>query len=101
MGFKYREILSEIIFAYVAGKPDISYAVEELSKFADNLAECHYVAIKRVVSYLRQDQEKGNFWWMKEPKTTLPVVTIIPKMDMDTQIPGAIITCEGVTYIDR
>ena len=33
---------------------------------------------------------------------TLPVGSIIPKvdMDMDTQIPGATNPCEAVTYID-
>ena len=36
MGFKYIDILDEIIFAYVAGRPYISYVVAELSKFADN-----------------------------------------------------------------
>ena len=52
MGFKYRDIFGEVIFAYVTGRPDISYAVSELYKFAKNTEECDYVSIKRVVRYL-------------------------------------------------
>ena len=33
-------------------------------------------------------------------KTTLPVGSIIPKFEMDTQIPGAINPYDAVTYID-
>ena len=46
-----------------------------------------------------QDPENGIFWWRKESKTTLPVGSIIPKVDMDTQIPDEINTCESMTYI--
>ena len=42
----------------MAGQTDISYAVVELSKVADNPEECHYVAINRVVNYFRQDPER-------------------------------------------
>ena len=56
--------------------------------------------IKRVVGYLMKDPEKGIIWWRKEPKTTLIVGSIIPKVDMDNQVPGAINPCEAVTYID-
>ena len=51
MGFKYRDILGEIIFSYVSGRPDISYVVVELYKFAENTAKCHYVEINRMVRY--------------------------------------------------
>ena len=39
MGFKYRDTFSEIILVYVAGRPDISYVVTELSKFVENTAQ--------------------------------------------------------------
>ena len=38
--------------------------------------------------------------WRKEPKMTLPVGSIIPKLDMDTQISGAINTWESLTSVD-
>ena len=100
MVFKYRDILGEIIFAYVPEIPYISYTVAEISKFSDNPEECHYVAIKKVVRYLRKNTEKGIIWLRKEPKMTLPLGIILPKVDMDTKITGAINPCESITYID-
>ena len=40
------------------------------------------------------------FWWRKEPKMTLPVGSIITKVDMDTQVTVAINPCEAVAYIN-
>ena len=77
--------------------PDVSFSVAELSKFSDNPAKCHYVTIKRVVRNFRQDPEKGIIWWRKEQKITLPVGSIISKVYMDTQIPGAIKPFEALT----
>ena len=84
----------------MAGITNIYYAVEELSEFSDNTAEYHYVEIKRVVRYLSQYPEKGMFWCRKEPKMTLTVRIIIPKVDMETQRPDEINLCEAVIYID-
>ena len=78
-------------------RPNIFYVVSELPKFADNSAECHYLAIKRVVRYLRQEPEKGIIWWRKEPKMTLPVGIIIPNVEMEYQLPGEMNPCESVT----
>ena len=55
MVFKYMDILGEIIFSYVAERLYISYAVAESYKYSDNPEECHYVAMKRVARYFRQD----------------------------------------------
>ena len=55
MVFNYIDILGGIIFSSVKVRPYISYAVTELSKFSYNPVECHYVAINRVVRYLRKD----------------------------------------------
>ena len=97
MGLKCRYILGEIIFAYMTGRTDISYAVAELLKLSGNQSECHCVSIKRVVRYLSQELIKGIIWRRKESKITLPFGSIIPKVEMDTQIPGAINTCESMT----
>ena len=74
----------------MVGIPDISFEVAELSKFAYSLEEYHYVAIKIVVRCLRQGREKIIIWWRGKPKMTLPVRSFIPKIDMETQLPGAI-----------
>ena len=39
-------------------------------------------------------------WWRKKQKMTLPAGSIIPKVDMDTQVPSKINPCEAVAYID-
>ena len=99
MGFKYRDILGEIIFSYVSGRPDISYVVVELYKFAENTAKCHYVEINRMVRYQRKYPENGTIWRKEEPKTTLLVGTRIPKVEMETQVTGAVNPCEYFTSI--
>ena len=58
------------------------------------------MAINIVVGYLRQDPEKDIIWWRKETKMTLTVGIIIPKVDIDTKIPGETDPFEDVTYID-
>ena len=84
----------------MTGILDISYAVSDLSKFSDIPAEWHYVVIRRVVRYLIKDPEKVIIWWSEEPKITLPVRSIVPKVYIENQEPGAINPCEDVTYID-
>ena len=40
MGLIYREIIEGIIYVHVADRPDISYAVPELSKFGESPDAC-------------------------------------------------------------
>ena len=79
---------------------NIFHVLYKLHNFSYNPEDFHFAEIKRVVRYLRQDPEKGIIWWRKESRITLPVGSIIPKVDMDTQIPCATNTNEAVTYID-
>ena len=55
MAFKYKYVLGGIIFSYIAVRPDIYFVMKKLSKFSENPAKYHFVAIKTVVSYFRQD----------------------------------------------
>ena len=48
----------------------------------------------------RKDAGKVIILWRKEPKLTLPVSSIITKVDIDAEIPGATNPFESVTYID-
>ena len=52
MGFSYRSALGEILFAMITTRPDISFPVIKLRKFANNPAPEHYAAIKSVFRYL-------------------------------------------------
>src|SRR5216683_2606408 len=48
----YREAIGSLMYASVATRPDISFAVAALSQFLDNLGEVHWEAVKRVMHYL-------------------------------------------------
>ena len=67
-GFSYRSAIGELLFAYVLCRPDIGYDMTELSKFSQNPARCHYVALKRVLRYLRQTNEWGLIFWRRESR---------------------------------
>ena len=49
----YREVLGSIMYAQVATRPDLSYAVSTLSKFASNPGKQHWIALTRVLRYIK------------------------------------------------
>lgn len=51
--FPYREAVGSLIFAAIVSRPDIAYAVEEVSKFLDKPANSHVEAVKRIIRYLK------------------------------------------------
>jgi hypothetical protein len=48
----YREAIGSLMYAAVATRPDVSFAVSILSKFLDNPGQAHWEAVKRVFRYL-------------------------------------------------
>ncbi|TFY77263.1 hypothetical protein EWM64_g6750 [Hericium alpestre] len=50
----YREAIGSLMYASVATRPDISFAVSLLSQFLDNPGEAHWEAVKRVFSRIRR-----------------------------------------------
>ena len=48
----YREAIGSLMYASVATRPDITFAVSTLSQFLDNPGEAHWEAVKRVFRYL-------------------------------------------------
>jgi hypothetical protein len=48
----YREAIGSLMYASVATRPDISFAVTALSQFLDNPGEVHWEAAKRILRYL-------------------------------------------------
>ena len=67
MSLRYRNFLGDIIHVFVTARSDITFDVAELPKFSDNSYEFHYGYIKRVISYIRQDTDKGINWLIKDP----------------------------------
>ena len=49
----YLQALGSLIYLGVCTRPDISYAVSELSKYASNPGKEHWEGIKRILQYLR------------------------------------------------
>ena len=48
----YWEAIGSLMYASVATRPDITFAVSTLSQFLDNPGEAHWEAVKRVYRYL-------------------------------------------------
>ena len=48
----YREAVGSLMYAAVATRPDITFAVSALSQFLENPGEVHWQAVKRVFRYL-------------------------------------------------
>jgi hypothetical protein len=49
----YRELLGSIMYAQIATRPDLSYAVSTLSKFASNPRKNHWNALTHVLRYIQ------------------------------------------------
>ena len=58
----------------------------ELSKFSQNPARCHYVAVKRVFRYLRQTRDWGLMFWRKMSREDLPDIPFIRRGLEDTDM---------------
>jgi len=86
MGYGYRSVLGEILFAYVLCRPDIGYAVTTLAKFSTAPNELHYKALKHLAIYLRQTQDWGIYYWRSQPVEGLPDVPFTP-MTYDESLP--------------
>ena len=73
-GFSYRNILGELIYAYVICRLDIGYAVCFLARFSDSPHEEHFTALKAVCKYLRATKSWGIIYKRLIPLEDLPYV---------------------------
>ena len=48
----YREAIGSLMWAAVATRPDIAFAVSLLSQFLENPGEIHWKAVERIMRYL-------------------------------------------------
>lgn len=78
MGFSYRMLLGELIWAYVIVRLDIGYAMSLLSRYAEYPAKVHYTGLKSVTRYLRETKDRQIIYWRKEPLIGLPPGTFVP-----------------------
>jgi hypothetical protein len=72
MGFKYRQLIGEMIFAMTTCRLDISPAIIKLSQYSSAPAKCHYQALKKVFEYLYATRDEGIHYWRPVPRADLP-----------------------------
>ncbi|CAK1579062.1 unnamed protein product [Parnassius mnemosyne] len=52
INFPYRELIGSLLFLCSVSRPDISFAVNVLSRYVNNPSQQHVNAVKRIVRYL-------------------------------------------------
>ena len=55
----YQEAVGSLMYASLGTRPDITYAVQTVSRFSKNPGEAHWEAVKRIFRYLKGTKE---FW---------------------------------------
>jgi hypothetical protein len=102
-GFKYCTCIGEVIFGYITCRPDIGYAIAELSKFSTNPAAVHCSTLKRVFRYLRQTKRYSLVYWCSAPRSELPHVPfpeMRPMDELDCAMPTPSAIDELCGYLD-
>jgi hypothetical protein len=77
-GFSYRQVLGELIYAYVVCRLDIGYAITFLSHFATAPAEEHYKALKDIAKYLRHTIDWGISYLLAHGTTRVSTICSAP-----------------------
>ena len=73
-GFSYRNVLGELIYAYVICRLDIGYSICMLARFSNAPHDEHYKALKGVCKYLRSTKKWGLHFQRPAPLMDLPKV---------------------------
>jgi hypothetical protein len=55
----YRNAVGALIYLVTGTRPDISVAVGEVSKFLENPGQQHWIAVKRIMRYLKHTEDWG------------------------------------------
>ena len=57
--FPYREVVGSVMYLMCSTRPDIAYAVGQLSKFMNNWGAAHIKAAKDLLLYIKSTSERG------------------------------------------
>ena len=85
-GFSYRNLLGELVYAYVICRVDIGFAVCFLARFSQAPHSEHYTALRNVMKYLRARKDWGIMYRRPAPLMDLPFVEF-PFLDADPDLP--------------
>ena len=53
----YASAIGSIMYAMLCTRPDVSYALIMTSRFQPNPGECHWIAVKNILKYLRRTKD--------------------------------------------
>ena len=53
----YSLAIGSILYAMLCTPPDVSYALSMISRFQSDLGECHWIAVKSILKYLRRTKD--------------------------------------------
>jgi hypothetical protein len=87
LGFKNRQLLGELIYAYVICRLDIGYVLTKLAQFSQCPSLVHYTCLKRIALYLRSTKEWGIIYWRPSPLESLPIGSILPIPTTNNTLP--------------
>ena len=71
MGFGYRNVIRELIYAMVTCRPHLSYAVVRSSQFNTCPAEVYYHSVCHMLKYLFLTKADGINYWRQQPNKHL------------------------------
>ena len=86
VGFGYRMLLGELMYAFVVCRLDIGFAVTLLARFSTCPSRLHYMALKSVTRYLRRTKDWGLIYWRQAPLDSLPAVPL-EHLPIDDSLP--------------
>jgi hypothetical protein len=72
-GFHYRQVIGEILYPMVKGRPDIAFHATKLSQYSSNPAKEHYEALRQICKYLAATYKEGIYYWRRTPRLHLPL----------------------------
>jgi len=87
MGFSYRQLLGELMYAYVVARPDIGFAVCLLARFSACPHKRHYEVLKQVALYLGATKDWGIIYWRVKPVAHFETIDF-PAPSENTKIPS-------------
>jgi hypothetical protein len=87
IGFSYRQVLGELMYAFVVCRLDIGYAVTLLSRMSSSPHHEHYTALLKIAKYLRATKDWGLIYWRSVPNLAFPDVPL-PEIPVDPNLPS-------------
>ena len=73
-GFKYSQVIGEILYALLAFRLDLSYSLIKLSPYSTKPSRIHFEAAADLYRYLNKTNNNGIYFWRSSPHYDLTLV---------------------------